>query len=90
MSGGVAQLRVEQVPAGLTRGTVQSQNEALHVGMGPRPATRSDPVTETLGEIWIWNGTWEPMAFLKMRSTACWAVTFVAGSIFARLVRLEM
>ena len=53
MSGGVAQLGVEQVPSGLTRGTVQSQNEALHVGVGPRPATRSDPVTETLGEIWI-------------------------------------
>ena len=49
-----------------------------------------DGVTLTLRAIWIWNGSWESMVLLVMRSTACWAVTFVAGSIFARLVRLEM
>ena len=82
---------VEQVPSGSTRGTEQSQNESLHVvGVGPLPATRRVGVTETLGEIWIWNGDWELTKLLVMKSTACWAVTFVAGSIFARLVRLEI
>ena len=87
----MAQLGVEQVPSGSTRGTEQSHDESLHVaGMGPRPATRRDGVTETLGEIWIWNGSCEPTVLLVMKSTACWAVTFVAGSIFAMLVRLEI
>ena len=67
MSGGVAQLGVEQVPSGSTRGTEQSQNESLHaVGAGPCPATRRDGVTETLGKIWIWNGSWEPTVLLVM------------------------
>ena len=91
MSGGVAQLGVEQVPSGSTRGTEQSQEESLHaVGEGPRPATHRYGVTETLGEIWIWNGSWEPTLLLVMKSIACWAVTFVTGSIFARLVKLEI
>lgn len=64
MSGGVAQSG--QVASGFTRGTEQLQS--LHVGgVGPRPATRIDGVTETLGEIWIWNGSWEP----DRMSTAC-------------------
>ena len=91
ISGGVAQLGVEQVPSGSTRGTEQSHDKLLHVvGVGPRPATRRDAVTEILGEIWIWNGSWEPTMLFEMRSTACWAVMLVAGSMFARLVRLEI
>ena len=60
--------------------------------LGPRPSTKNVGVTVTPGEIWIWNGSWfEPTVVPPvMRSTACWAVTFVNGSICARLLRLEI
>ena len=60
--------------------------------LGPRPSTKNVGVTMTLGEIWIWNGSWfEPTVVPPvMRSTACWAVTLVVGSICARLLRLEI
>ena len=71
---------------------VQLHVVQLHVamGLGPLLVTYRDGVTETLGEIWIRNGSWEPTVLLVMLSTACWAMTIVAGSIFARLVRLEI
>ena len=76
---------------GIHQGHRAVTGRALHaVGEGPRPATRRYGVIETLGEIWIWNGSWEPTLLLVMKSIACWAVTFVTGSIFARLVRLEI
>ena len=69
---------------------VELQCVALADMPGLRPTVYHEGVTLTLVAIWIWNGSLELMVLLEMRSTASWAVTFVDGSIFARLVRLEM
>ena len=59
---------------------------------GTRPSTKKVGVIVTLGEVWIWNGSWfEPTVVPPvMRSTACWAVTLVVGSICARLLRFDI